>query len=122
MTSPQSLYAKLLTRAEPARGYPLWVPEPNTTLPEEYHHTGLRIGDVGVVTAHGSFDVLFNICLPADHPLHANYHGVPEGFQQINLAGRDMESIQPIDHRGRVVATQSISQKKMHFGVTADPG
>lgn len=71
----------------------------------------LASGSVGMVTAHGSFDVFFNICLPEDHPLYATY-GAPEGFQQINLADRDMESIQPIDHRGRVVVTQSISQKK----------
>ncbi|KAL4068846.1 hypothetical protein V8B97DRAFT_2024528 [Scleroderma yunnanense] len=109
MTSPQSIYAKLLTRVEPER-YP------------QYRETGLRIGDVGVVTAHGSFDVFFNICLPEDHPLHATY-GVPEGFKQIQLADHDMESIQPGDHRGRVIATQSISQKKMTVGMAAEiPG
>ena len=96
--------------------------EPNNRLPEAYRETGLRIGDVGVVTAQGTFDIFFNICLPAHHPLHAR-RGVPEGFQQIDLADDDMESIQPADHRGRVVATQSVSQKRMAVYTTAEaPG
>jgi len=122
MTSPPSVYAKLLTRAEPERGYPLWIPEPNYMLPPEYRDIGLRIGDVGVVTSHGSFDVFFNICLAKDHPLHATY-GVPEGFKQIQLADHDMESIQPVDHRGRVIATQSIIQKRIAVSAAVEaPG
>ena len=115
----QSVYAKLLTRAEPARGYPLWLPGPNNRLPQEYREAGLRIGDVGVVTADGTFDVFFNICLPEDHPLHATY-GVPKGFQQIPLADHDIESTQPGDPHGRVIATQSIDQKRVTVGKTVE--
>ena len=115
MTSPQAVYATLLTRAEPERGYPLWSPEPNHRLPPEYRVVGLQIGDVGVVTEHGGFDVFFNICLPVDHPLHSTY-GVPRGFKQISLLDRDMESLIPDDHHGRVVAAQSISQRSLTIG------
>ena len=68
-----------------------------------------------MVTARGTFDVFFNICLPENHPLHANY-GVPDEFE---LEGQDIESIQPGDHRGRVIATQSINQKKV-IGAAAE--
>ena len=115
MTSPQAVYATLLTRAEPERGYPLWSPEPNHRLPPEYRETGVQIGDVGVVTEHGGFDVFFNICLPVDHPLHSAY-GVPRGFKQISLLDRDMESLIPDDHHGRVVAAQCISQRSLTIG------
>ncbi|KIJ68065.1 hypothetical protein HYDPIDRAFT_83689, partial [Hydnomerulius pinastri MD-312] len=60
--SPQDVYARLLLRAEPGRGYPLWFPEPDSNLPREYQSEGLRVGDVGVVRENGSFDVFFNIC------------------------------------------------------------
>ena len=109
------MYAKLLTRAEPGRGYPLWIPEPSHSLPLEYRKVGLQIGAVGVVTEHGSFDVFFNICLPVDHPLHSAY-GVPDGFKQISLLDHDVESLIPDDHHGRVVAAQSISQKNLTIG------
>jgi len=115
MTSPQAVYAKLLTRAEPGRGYPLWFPEPNHRSPLEYREVGLRIGDVGVVTEHGSFDIFFNICLPADHPLHSTY-GVPDGFTQVCLSDQDVESFVPGDRYGRVVAAQSISQRDLAIG------
>ena len=115
MTSPQSVYAKLLTRAEPGRGYPLWFPEPSHSLPLEYREIGFQIGDVGVVTEHGSFDVFFNICLPTDHPLHSTY-GVPDGFKKVSLLDRDKEILIPDDHHGRVVAAQSISQRNLTIG------
>ena len=122
MASPPSLYAKLMMRAEPERGFPLWYPEPNNRLPTEYCETGFRIGDVGVVTTHGTFDVFFNICLPVNHPLHATY-GIPRGFKQIRLTNRDLESIQPGDHRGRVIATQSVNQKRITVSTnTETPG
>ena len=120
--SKASLYAKLMMRAEPERGFPLWYPEPNNRLPAEYCGTGLRIGDVGVVAADGVFDVFFNICLPENHPLHATY-GTPEGFRQIHLANHDQASIQPGDHRGRVIATQSVNQKRITISTTTEaPG
>ena len=119
--SEQDTYARLLTRAEPKRGYPLWFPEPNNRLPLEYRRNGVQIGDVGVVTEHGSFDVFFNICLPDDDPLHRTY-GVPKGFRQIRLFDQDVESLEPADHHGRVVATRSITQNNLAIGISGPSG
>ncbi|KAJ7844836.1 hypothetical protein B0H13DRAFT_1473605, partial [Mycena leptocephala] len=51
-------------------GYPLWDPQPtesNTT----YQKDGVRIGDVGYLSGEGSFNYLFNICVPKDDLLNA---------------------------------------------------
>ena len=45
---------------------------------------GIRIGDVGLVTPTGSFDFLFNACLPADHPI--NPRVLPNNFEVLQLA------------------------------------
>lgn len=64
-------------------GYPLWVPKPDDNLREQYKDRGVDIGDVGIVTADGDFDFLFNICLPEDHPI--NIGRTPPGFTQVCL-------------------------------------
>jgi hypothetical protein len=38
-------------------GYPLWIPEP----PPQYEKEGVSIGDVGLITFDGRFDILFNV-------------------------------------------------------------
>ena len=79
--SPQDIYARHLLSP---RGYPLWTRDPS---PEflAYRHEGLGIGDVGIVIPEdGCFDVLFNLCLPPDHPLH-QATGVPDNFKPIRL-------------------------------------
>lgn len=63
------------------RGCPLWLPAPNSRLPREYRRTGINVGDVGLITASGSFDFLFNILLPPDDPIHAGR--LPEGFSPL---------------------------------------
>jgi len=62
-------------------GTALWIPEPNKNLSTLYQVRGVGIGDVGIVTASGSFSFLFNICLPRDHPVNAL--PMPEWFQPI---------------------------------------
>ncbi|KAF7293344.1 Kinase-like protein [Mycena kentingensis (nom. inval.)] len=47
----------------------------------EYGDHGIRIGDVGRVTATGAWQFFFNIYLPADHPIHAQ--GVSAGFEPL---------------------------------------
>ncbi|KAJ7738972.1 hypothetical protein B0H16DRAFT_1249900, partial [Mycena metata] len=51
-----------------AHGYPLFHPQPYDDL-QEIRRTGTQIGDVGIVK-NGCFDVTFNICNPADHPIN----------------------------------------------------
>ena len=58
------------------------MPEPMSTLPQDYQDRGLEIGDVGIVGRDGQFDVLFNICKHSDNALHDS-RGVPENFQPV---------------------------------------
>ncbi|KIK62852.1 hypothetical protein GYMLUDRAFT_223412 [Collybiopsis luxurians FD-317 M1] len=78
--NPSETYARLLLHH--GHGYPLWFPEPNEALPEEYLSDGIRIGDVGLVTADGAFEFLFNVFLPRDHVIN-QWHGVPDGFAEL---------------------------------------
>ncbi|KAF7369460.1 Pleiotropic drug resistance ABC transporter protein [Mycena venus] len=74
--SESEIYSTQMLREK--RGYPLYVPGPQESLPEEYRRVGVTIGDVGIITPEGAFDFFFNIYLPADHPINDNY--VPENF------------------------------------------
>ncbi|KAJ7654141.1 hypothetical protein DFH06DRAFT_993910, partial [Mycena polygramma] len=65
------------------RGFPLYVPEPEISLPVEYQQHGVAIGDVGTVTPEGGFDFFFNIFLAPDDPIHVNH--TPEGFSPLAL-------------------------------------
>ncbi|KAJ7798016.1 hypothetical protein B0H13DRAFT_1516052, partial [Mycena leptocephala] len=66
--SESEIYSNQLLRQK--RGFPLYVPGPRQTLPEEYRKSGVAIGDVGRITPEGSFDFFFNIYLAADHPIN----------------------------------------------------
>ncbi|KAF9479612.1 hypothetical protein BDN70DRAFT_834151 [Pholiota conissans] len=70
------------------RGFPLWIPEPNRRLPLPYRRIGVNIGDVGIFTPSGVFSFLFNICLPAEHPI--NPSTLPEGFAPISIDSMDI--------------------------------
>ena len=58
------------------RGLPLWFPGPSSDLPLTYRRDGINIGDVGIMQLDEPFDFLFNIFLPASHPI--NSKGVPD--------------------------------------------
>jgi hypothetical protein len=77
--SESGIYSNLLLNQ--GRGFPLYRPEPRTNLPEEYKRTGVAIGDVGRVTAEGSFDFFFNIYLPADDPINID---APKDFVPLS--------------------------------------
>ena len=64
------------------RGSPIWFPDPSVTLPDVYRRRGIAVGDVIIITASGAIDVLFSICLPAEHPI--NQQGLPEGFSPLS--------------------------------------
>jgi hypothetical protein len=86
-------------------GYPLWVPKPDDNLCQEYRERGISIGDVGLITADGEFDFLFNICLPADDPI--NLGRTPPDFHQILLdspkdVSKDNEKHPPGSHVGSI--------------------
>ncbi|KAF9238344.1 hypothetical protein BU15DRAFT_47784 [Melanogaster broomeanus] len=117
---PQAVYARLMINVDKSRGYPLWHPEPDNRLPEDYKRTGLNIGDVGIVTEDGSFDVFFNICLPEDHPIH-NPRGVPSNFRQVILNPRDIREYRFTDTKGLVLATHSVSQRTVSSSLSGNP-
>ena len=64
------------------RGFPLWIPESNRVLHLDYRRTGVRIGDVGIITEYGAFSFLFNICHPHNDPVNSGR--VPEHFAPIS--------------------------------------
>ena len=74
------------------RGFPLWIPDPNRALPLNYRRTGVRIGDVGIITHSGAFSFLFNICLPHNDPV--NPPVLPEHFAPISppIEATDIEN------------------------------
>ncbi|KAK7027399.1 hypothetical protein VNI00_015235 [Paramarasmius palmivorus] len=74
-------YSRLLYQAR--LGTPLYHPGPPPRLSREYTKTGVQIGDVGIIRADMSFDFLFNITYPEDHPAHQRF-GVPTGFVPIS--------------------------------------
>ncbi|KAJ7790860.1 hypothetical protein B0H14DRAFT_3568424, partial [Mycena olivaceomarginata] len=103
------LYTRLLL---PKRhGYPLFHPQPFDNLPLESRHIGTEIGDVGVVTADGSFDVIFNICRSANDPV--NRFGVPEGFEQIKLSSGDIAPRAQYHRPGSDVSNTTISKRRL---------
>ncbi|KAF8802237.1 hypothetical protein BYT27DRAFT_7197332 [Phlegmacium glaucopus] len=64
------------------RGFPLWIPQANIHLPVPYRAKGVCIGDVGIITAFGGFDFLFNICRARDDPI--NPDDLPDNFAPIH--------------------------------------
>ncbi|KAF9526458.1 hypothetical protein CPB83DRAFT_729455, partial [Crepidotus variabilis] len=66
------------------RGHALWFPQVSMTLPAELRSKGFSIGDVGNFTPDGGFDFLFNILLPANHPINGSEADVPEGFVPLD--------------------------------------
>ncbi|KAL0569231.1 SCF ubiquitin ligase complex subunit cdc4 [Marasmius crinis-equi] len=80
LDSESQIYASALCTL--GHGYPLWIPEPNNALSAQYQESGVRIGDVGVLTDDGGFNFVFNVCSPADDPV--NQFGLPPGFQPLH--------------------------------------
>ncbi|KAJ6512779.1 hypothetical protein C8R45DRAFT_857050, partial [Mycena sanguinolenta] len=100
------------------RGFPLFVPGPQTNLPAQYRTRGVAIGDVGRITAEGSFDFFFNIYLPANHPINAN---VPEGF--VPLSPYDPIDVVPLDFDpGNYISSRTVTRTKVDDKFLKFPG
>jgi hypothetical protein len=103
--SDSEVYARILFSKR--HGYPLWFPEPFANLPTEYIAEGVSIGDVGIITAEGAFDFLFNICLPSDHPVNSGR--VPPNFVPLELdLNRDIALLPDMHSPGCDVASSSV--------------
>jgi hypothetical protein len=100
-------------------GVPLYFPDLYDSLPTACRERGVSIGDVGIVTEDGSFDFLFNVCLPRDDPV--NDGRTPESFQMVTLnqsidfGARDNGSCFP---RGSSVFSSSIKKKALGVGIS----
>ncbi|KAJ7039346.1 hypothetical protein C8F04DRAFT_305523, partial [Mycena alexandri] len=92
-------------------GYPLFNPQPFDDLPLDTRRTGTEIGDVGIITSDGSFDVIFNICRAADDPL--NRFGVPDGFEQVKLSSGDIAPQQLYFRPGADVSSTKITKRRL---------
>jgi hypothetical protein len=108
-TFPNEVYARQLLAKH--HGYPLFVPEPDDNLPPEYRTQGTSIGDVGILTADGSFDFLFNICIPLNDPV--NCYGVPDGFEQVSLGSEDISLLSNMYPSGSDVSSASVKKENI---------
>ncbi|KAJ7096075.1 hypothetical protein C8R44DRAFT_813124 [Mycena epipterygia] len=107
--SDGDLYSRLLLPK--GHGYPLSHPQPFDDLPAESRTKGTEIGDVGVLTPNGSFDVFFNICRESDDPV--NRFGVPYGFETVDLVPGDVASMASYHRSGSHVSNTTISKRRL---------
>ena len=98
------------------RGFPLWIPASNRRLHIDYRRTGVRIGDVGIITHSGAFSFLFNICLPRDDPLNEQ---VPEHFAPILSSIKVEEFL--VFKNGGYLASASIRRKQTSTATSCVP-
>ena len=115
MPTPSEVYRCLLLPT--GNGFPLWTPEPNEMLPDEKRDKGIMIGDVGIIKADGSFDFLFNICVPSSDPI--NRDRVPPEFENV-ASERSLEStFHRLYHaRPSTISSESIIQERFDAGVS----
>jgi hypothetical protein len=103
------LYSRLLLPK--GHGFPLFRPQPPEDLPNEYRTTGVSIGDVGVITVDGYFDVVFNICAPADSAV--NSRGIPEGFEPLVLEPGSIFTMGQHHEPGCDISSTNISKRRL---------
>ncbi|THV06261.1 hypothetical protein K435DRAFT_773452 [Dendrothele bispora CBS 962.96] len=82
--APQDTYPRVLLYLK--HGYPLWIPEPSGSLPDDLFARGIEPGDVGWIDGSGYFTSLFNIFCDKDDPVNIR-HGVPQGFEPLKKRG-----------------------------------
>ena len=95
----------------------MWIPDPNRVLHLNYRRTGVRIGDVGVITYSGAFSFLFNICLPHDDPV--NPRMLPEHFAPISppIEATDIENFIMFKN-GSHLASASVKKLQTGTGIS----
>ena len=87
----------------------MWVPGPDLNLPEEYRREGVMIGDIGILYNLEGFSFLFNIFLPADHPI--NIGRVPDNFEPLDFSKlRHEVKKQTLFGRGDYLASSSVQK------------
>jgi hypothetical protein len=117
MESDSGLYSFLLFPKR--KGYPLFHPQPSDDLPEESKEAGVRIGDVGVVTARGSFDPIFNILHEAGDRV-VNRFGVPSHFVKLDLGDHAIERYALLHAPGSDISNTTINKKRVDVEASID--
>ncbi|KAJ7154580.1 hypothetical protein C8R46DRAFT_1227418 [Mycena filopes] len=115
--SDRHLYSRLLLAK--GNGYPLSYPQPSDDLLPACRERGIEIGDVGVLTSDGSFDVFFNICRDRDDPV--NRYGLPPGFKPVGMpASGDLVSRESYYRPGSHVSNTAMKQRRLDANVELD--
>jgi hypothetical protein len=112
----RDLYSRLLLAK--GHGYPLSYPQPPDDLPPESRAKGIEIGDVGVLTSDGAFDVIFNICRAPDDPV--NRFGVPVGFETVHLGPGDISSRELYHRPGSHVSNTRVNKRRLDVDADLD--
>jgi hypothetical protein len=116
MPAPSEVYSRHLLAK--GNGFPLWTPEPNESLSDEHRNKGIMIGDVGIIKADGSFDFLFNICVPSSHAVN-HRNGVPPGFE--NVQSGETRTVPHYHPYASTFSSDSIKETRASAGVSV-PG
>lgn len=72
------------------------MPTPLGGLPAAYRKKGIRVGDVGMMTAKGAFDFVLNACQHDDQSdAGINPAVVPDGFELLKPLIRTSDEFDP---------------------------
>ncbi|KAF9022061.1 hypothetical protein BDZ89DRAFT_926251, partial [Hymenopellis radicata] len=101
-------------------GYPLWIPEPDQSLPAEYRCRGVSIGDVGLMTEDGGFDFLYNIHRAAGDPINGGR--VPPDFHPLPLLDKELPiRTLPFMHKTKsIITSQHVVKRSLTVEASAD--
>ncbi len=103
-----AVYTKLLLRQ--SHGRPLWIPEPDSNLPDVYRDKGVSVGDLVILTDDGGYDFLFNVCAEAHDPV--NRDRVPPQFQPLRIpSSHAIRRIPYIHCRNASIASAHVSKR-----------
>ena len=102
------------------RGFPLWIPNPCQVPHPDYRRTGVRIGDVGIITESGGFSFLFNICLPHDDPVNPTI--LPRDYSPISppIEATDIEKF-VVFRKGDHLASASVNRSQSSVAISCVP-
>ncbi len=98
-------------------GYPLWLPDPFSTLPPAYLRCGTQVGDLGYLTDDGGFAYLFNVCKDASDPINLNR--VPPDFEPVTgIPGPGIQGRAEMHDKNSVITTSAVEKKSIGFAVS----
>lgn len=90
------------------RGRPMWIPQANRNLSNEYRAQGVLIGDVGIFTPEGAFDFYSTSYSPHQIP---SIRESSQGFTPLSPPLEDID-IRKFNEfgKGSYISSSSVSQ------------